>query len=45
LALRIVGHFFGIEIGMAIARHMEYPYPQIMQGETGVILKGVVDPN
>jgi transcriptional regulator GlxA family with amidase domain len=28
LALRIVSHFFGTEIGMATARHMEYPYPQ-----------------
>lgn len=27
LALRIVTHFFGIEIGKATARHMEYPYP------------------
>jgi transcriptional regulator GlxA family with amidase domain len=28
LALRIVSHFFGIEIGEATARQMEYPYPQ-----------------
>ncbi len=28
LALRIVSHFFGTEIGQATARHMEYPYPQ-----------------
>jgi transcriptional regulator GlxA family with amidase domain len=28
LALRIVSHFFGTEIGMATARQMEYPYPQ-----------------
>jgi transcriptional regulator GlxA family with amidase domain len=28
LALRIVSHFFGEEVGMATARHMEYPYPQ-----------------
>ena len=27
LALRIVSHFFGTEIGQATARHMEYPYP------------------
>ena len=27
LALRIVSHFFGIKIGEATARHMEYPYP------------------
>jgi transcriptional regulator GlxA family with amidase domain len=27
LALRIVSHFFGTEIGMATARQMEYPYP------------------
>jgi transcriptional regulator GlxA family with amidase domain len=27
LALRIVSHFFGIEVGQATARHMEYPYP------------------
>lgn len=27
LALRIVTHFFGIDIGRATARHMEYPYP------------------
>jgi transcriptional regulator GlxA family with amidase domain len=27
LALRIVSHFFGIKIGKATARHMEYPYP------------------
>ena len=27
LALRIVSHFFGIEIGQATARQMEYPYP------------------
>lgn len=27
LALRIVSYFFGTEIGMATARHMEYPYP------------------
>jgi transcriptional regulator GlxA family with amidase domain len=27
LALRIVSHFFGIEVGEATARHMEYPYP------------------
>ena len=31
LALRIVSHFFGTEIGMATARHMEYPYPQTDQ--------------
>ena len=28
LSLRIVSHFFGIEVGRATARHMEYPYPQ-----------------
>jgi transcriptional regulator GlxA family with amidase domain len=28
LSLRIVSHFFGTEVGMATARHMEYPYPQ-----------------
>jgi transcriptional regulator GlxA family with amidase domain len=28
LALRIVSHFFGIEVGRATARHMEYLYPQ-----------------
>lgn len=28
LALRIVSHFFGIEIAHATARQMEYPYPQ-----------------
>jgi transcriptional regulator GlxA family with amidase domain len=28
LALRIVNHFFGIEIAQATARQMEYPYPQ-----------------
>jgi transcriptional regulator GlxA family with amidase domain len=28
LALRIVSHFFGTEIGMATARQMEYPYPR-----------------
>ena len=28
LSLRIVSHFFGSEVGMATARHMEYPYPQ-----------------
>src|ERR687885_1394246 len=28
LALLIVSHFFGTDIGMATARHMEYPYPQ-----------------
>lgn len=27
LALRIVSHFFGIEVGQATARQMEYPYP------------------
>lgn len=27
LALRIVSHSFGIKIGEATARHMEYPYP------------------
>ena len=27
LALRIVSHFFGTEIGQATARYMEYPYP------------------
>jgi transcriptional regulator GlxA family with amidase domain len=27
LALSIVSHFFGSEIGQATARHMEYPYP------------------
>jgi transcriptional regulator GlxA family with amidase domain len=27
LALRIVNHFFGIEIALATARQMEYPYP------------------
>jgi transcriptional regulator GlxA family with amidase domain len=27
LALRIVSHLFGIEVGQATARHMEYPYP------------------
>ena len=27
MALRIVSHFFGTEIGQATARHMEYPYP------------------
>jgi transcriptional regulator GlxA family with amidase domain len=27
LALRIVSHFFGIEVGIETARHMEYPYP------------------
>ena len=29
LALRIVSHFFGTEVGEATAQHMEYPYPQI----------------
>jgi transcriptional regulator GlxA family with amidase domain len=28
LSLHIVSHFFGIEVGRATARHMEYPYPQ-----------------
>lgn len=28
LALRIVSHFFGTEVGEATAQHMEYPYPQ-----------------
>ena len=28
LALLIVSHFFGTDIGMATAHHMEYPYPQ-----------------
>lgn len=28
LALRIVSHFFGTEIGMATANQMEYPYPR-----------------
>jgi transcriptional regulator GlxA family with amidase domain len=28
LALRIVNHFFGIEIAQGTARHMEYPYPE-----------------
>ena len=28
LALCIVSHFLGTEVGMATARHMEYPYPQ-----------------
>src|ERR1051325_10426848 len=28
LALRIVSHFFGEEVGMATAHHMEYPYPE-----------------
>lgn len=28
LALCIVSHFLGTEVGMAAARHMEYPYPQ-----------------
>jgi transcriptional regulator GlxA family with amidase domain len=27
MALRIVSHFFGSNIGQATARHMEYPYP------------------
>lgn len=27
LALRIVSHFFGSNVGQATARHMEYPYP------------------
>ncbi|HJU59347.1 MAG TPA: DJ-1/PfpI family protein [Nitrososphaeraceae archaeon] len=27
LALHIVSHFFGIEVGQATARYMEYPYP------------------
>jgi len=28
LALRIVNHFFGIEIAQTTARQMEYPYPE-----------------
>jgi transcriptional regulator GlxA family with amidase domain len=28
LALRIVSHFFGTEVGEETAQHMEYPYPQ-----------------
>jgi transcriptional regulator GlxA family with amidase domain len=28
LALKIVSHFFGTEVGMATTRHVEYPYPQ-----------------
>ncbi|HET7147246.1 MAG TPA: DJ-1/PfpI family protein [Candidatus Nitrosopolaris sp.] len=28
LALRVVSHFFGTEIGLATARQMEYPYPR-----------------
>jgi transcriptional regulator GlxA family with amidase domain len=28
LALRIVSHFFGTEVGEATAQHMEYPYAQ-----------------
>lgn len=28
LALRIVSHFFGTEVGEATAQHMEYQYPQ-----------------
>ena len=31
LALRIVSHFFGNEIGQATARYMEYPYPNTDQ--------------
>lgn len=27
LALRIVSHFFGSNVGQATAKHMEYPYP------------------
>src|SRR5918995_6118139 len=27
LALRIVSHFFGTEVGQATAHQMEYPYP------------------
>jgi transcriptional regulator GlxA family with amidase domain len=27
LALRIVSHYFGTEVGKATARYMEYPYP------------------
>lgn len=28
LALFLVSHFYGIEVGRATARHMEYPYPK-----------------
>jgi transcriptional regulator GlxA family with amidase domain len=28
LALCIVSHFWGVEVGQATARHMEYPYPK-----------------
>ena len=28
LALRIVSHFFGTNVGQATAHHMEYPYPK-----------------
>jgi transcriptional regulator GlxA family with amidase domain len=31
LALRIVSHFFGTDIGQATASHMEYPYPNTDQ--------------
>jgi transcriptional regulator GlxA family with amidase domain len=31
LALRIVSHFFGTNIGQATASHMEYPYPNTDQ--------------
>lgn len=31
LALRIVSHFFGTEIGQTTARQMEYPYPNSNQ--------------
>jgi transcriptional regulator GlxA family with amidase domain len=31
LALRIVSHFFGTNIGKATASHMEYPYPNTDQ--------------
>ncbi len=27
LALRIVSHYFGNDVGVATARYMEYPYP------------------
>jgi transcriptional regulator GlxA family with amidase domain len=31
LALRVVSHFFGTNIGQATASHMEYPYPNTDQ--------------
>jgi transcriptional regulator GlxA family with amidase domain len=41
LALRIVAHFFGEEVGIATARYMGYPSHKAIRGDSSSLIKSI----